>query len=409
MSEKIEKLLEEQKNVFTKMTKRLDDLEAKGQDGKKELDTGVEQMNDALTKMDDALASIDKIEKQAKARKEIESALDSSAQGRKETSEFLKSLQLMRGMNAKSQGFDTRDFVSVKELKNHVSGNTADGAMFAMPFLDSQIGMLMREFSPIRSIASVVNISGDSYRKIVKKKNAGAYRKSAMSDFTSETKKDTFGDLIINVDDLFAIALYDDNLLSDAQFNLVADLLASISEDFAITEAEEFVNGDGNEGLRGILTYTHSTTDAFGTIEQHTSATSATVDFDDMIDCQALLKNVYTQNASWMMNRNSKAVIRKIKDTTGQYIWQPAVSAGAPSTVLGSPLIELFEAPNITNSSLSIVYGDVRSAYQIVDRSGMEVTRDNLTQYPDIAYKVKKRSGGGLKKGEALKILKAKA
>jgi len=412
MSEAVE-LLKKQTVLFEELKTRQDDFEANltkiGEDVKGQKDTGVEQMNEKLGKMDDALASLDKIEKSAKARLELESKMSKDVQGRKETEEFLMNLRKTIGRNPESMGFNTEEFISVKELKNHVSGNTADGGIFIKPFLDSQIDSLIREFSPIRSIASVINISTDSYNRVIRKKNNGALRKGAMANFTAETKKDNFGDLVIKVDDLYAIALYEANLLNDSMFNLVADLLMSISEDFSITEATEFATNATGEGLRGILTYAHSTTDAFDTIEQITSAGSGALVFDDFIDTQAQLKNSYSLNASWMMNRLTKAVVRKLKDSEGQYLWSPSLTAGAPSSILGSPLIEVFEMPDVASSSLSVAYGDVRSAYQIVDRSGIEVTRDNLTQYPDVKYIAKKRSGGGLMKGQAMKILKTQA
>ncbi len=249
----------------------------------------------------------------------------------------------------------------------------------------------------------------DSYKKILQKKNNGATRNP--SDFSTATKQDNFADVVIKPFDLFAIALFESNLIMDSSFDLVSNLMQSIAEDFAITEAQEFVSGDGANGLRGILTYPDAGVDTnnFLEIEQLTSGTSGSFDFDDLIDLQAQLKNVYTANGSWMMNRKTEAVARKIKNSQGDYIWSPAVTPGSPATILGSPVVELFEAPDVASNSLSIVYGDARAAYQIVDRLGMEVTRDDLTQYPDIAYKVKRRSGGGLIKGEALKILKIQA
>jgi len=85
---------------------------------------------------------------------------------------------------------------------------------------------------------------------------------------------------------------------------------------------------------------------------------------------------------------------------------------GQPATIAGVPVVEMPElvAPaangTYTVGDEPIIVGDLRSGYQIVDRLGIVTTRDELTQYPDIVMKLKKRSGGGLKKGECIKVLK---
>ena len=60
---------------------------------------------------------------------------------------------------------------------------------------------------------------------------------------------------------------------------------------------------------------------------------------DVLVDLVYALKAGFRQNASFVMNRKTQATVRKFKDSTGNYLWQPPASAGAPATLLGFPLV----------------------------------------------------------------------
>ena len=92
-------------------------------------------------------------------------------------------------------------------------------------------------------------------------------------------------------------------------------------------------------------------------------------------------------------------------------LWQPSNIVGIPATLAGFPISQAPELAtnNTVANAESLVFGDFGQGYKLLKRSGMTVLRDNLTQYPNVAYKVKSRVGGGVVKGEALKILKTQA
>jgi HK97 family phage major capsid protein len=104
--------------------------------------------------------------------------------------------------------------------------------------------------------------------------------------------------------------------------------------------------------------------------------------------------------------------LRKLKDTQNRYLWEFNNQVGQPPTIGGYPVVEMPElvAPaangTFTTGDQPIIFGDFKKGYKIVDGMGIVTTRDNLTDYPNIVYKMKKRSGGGLVKGECIKKLK---
>ena len=110
-----------------------------------------------------------------------------------------------------------------------------------------------------------------------------------------------------------------------------------------------------------------------------------------------------------MMNRKTLAKVRKLKDTTGNYLWQPSLQAGQPSTLLGYPCYEVAEMPDVAANALAIAFGDMKRAYMILDRKGVSVLRDPFSAKPFIQFYTTKRMGGGVTNPEAVRLLKIAA
>ena len=106
------------------------------------------------------------------------------------------------------------------------------------------------------------------------------------------------------------------------------------------------------------------------------------------------------------MNRKTEAAVRKFKDSTGSYIWQPSAIAGQPATLLGYPVAEAEDMPDIASNSYSIAFGDFNRGYLVVDRVGIRVLRDPYTQKPYVLFYTTKRVGGGVQNFEAIKLMK---
>ena len=106
------------------------------------------------------------------------------------------------------------------------------------------------------------------------------------------------------------------------------------------------------------------------------------------------------------MNRRTVGQVRKFKDTTGQYIWQPSLVAGQPPTLLGFPLYECEDLPDVAAGSHSIAFGDFAKGYLIVDRADVRVLRDPYSVKPFVMFYVTKRVGGGVQDFDAIKLLR---
>jgi HK97 family phage major capsid protein len=106
------------------------------------------------------------------------------------------------------------------------------------------------------------------------------------------------------------------------------------------------------------------------------------------------------------MNRATQSVIRKMKDGDGTYLWQPSANPGESPTLLGFPVAESEDMPDVAGGSFSLAYGDFRRGYLIVDRVGIRVLRDPYSAKPYVLFYTTKRVGGGVQDFEAIKLLK---
>ncbi len=109
------------------------------------------------------------------------------------------------------------------------------------------------------------------------------------------------------------------------------------------------------------------------------------------------------------MNRSVVGQLRKFKDADGNYLWQPSLQAGVPATLLGYPVTEAEDMPDINVGSVSIAFGDFERGYLIVDRVGLRVLRDPYSAKPYVLFYTTKRVGGGVQDFDAIKVLRFSA
>ncbi|MDI6836524.1 MAG: phage major capsid protein, partial [Rhizobiaceae bacterium] len=127
---------------------------------------------------------------------------------------------------------------------------------------------------------------------------------------------------------------------------------------------------------------------------------------DVLISAIYALKAGHRQNAHFVMNRRTQGEIRKFKDADGNYLWQPPAAAGQAAALMGFPVTEAEDMPDIGPDALSIAFGDFRAGYLVVDRTGVRILRDPYSAKPYVLFYTTKRVGGGVQNFEAIKLVK---
>ncbi len=179
-------------------------------------------------------------------------------------------------------------------------------------------------------------------------------------------------------------------------------------------EGKAFVSGTGVNQPLGFLTSPNATTSdgarAMGTLQVlgtgAAGAFPASNPADKLIDLVQTLRSPYRQGAVFVMNSATAAAVRKFKTADGAFMFQPSLAAGQPATLLGYPLIEAEDMPDIAAGSLSIAFGNFKAGYVIAERNATTILRDPYTHKPYVHFYATKRIGGQVVNSESIKLLK---
>ena len=189
-------------------------------------------------------------------------------------------------------------------------------------------------------------------------------------------------------------------------------LADEVRAEFAAQEGAAFVSGNGVNKPTGFAHYTSVAEGSqvwgqTGFIETGASGAFPTTDpADPLIDLIYTPKQTYRANGRFVMNRATVGAVRKLKDGDDNYLWRPSAEPGVGATLMGYPVTEAEEMPNIGPDALAIAFGDFARGYLIVDRVGMRVLRDPFSSKPYVLFYTTKRVGGGVQDFEAIKFLK---
>lgn len=298
------------------------------------------------------------------------------------------------------------------EMKSFTGATGPDGG-FAIPRdIDAQIDATLKVLSPIRAIANVVRTGSAGYRKLIA---VGGTPSGWVAETAPrpETGTPTFSEIVPPTGELYANPAASQAMLDDAAFDVEAWLANEIAMEFARAEGAAFVNGNGTARPKGFLTYT-TTAEADGVrafanmqhIASGAAGAFATNPQDKLVDLVHSLKASYRQGAVFVMNSATLATVRKMKTSDGAFIWQPGLSAGQPASLLGYPVIEAADMPDIAANSLSIAFGNFQAGYVVADRGETAILRDPFSNKPYVNFYATKRVGGAVVNSEAIKLLK---
>ena len=301
-------------------------------------------------------------------------------------------------------------YVKRGEEKSLSVGTPSAGGYLVPVETDTEITRLMSALSPIRALASVRQVSSAVYKKPVTTTGLAA---GWVAEKTARVTTDSqvIDAVSFPTAELYAQPAATTQFLDDAAVDVGQWIADEVNAAFAAQESTAFVSGTGTNQPKGFLNDVVADTSwvwgKLGYLKTGVSGDLPASDKSDiLVDLVYALKAGYRQNASWVMNRKTQAKIRKLKDDANNYIWQPAATADGKATLMGFPLVEAEDMPDIGANSLSIAFGDFKRGYLVVDRQGVNVLRDPYSAKPYVLFYTTKRVGGGVQNFEAIKLLK---
>ncbi len=411
----IEGVIKAHDEFKSKNDQRLTQLEKKGEDGvtKDEL----EKINKAL---DDAIAAVKQRQDEVEAKANRLSIHDGGQMTAAEAKQIADFHQLI-GL----KDFNRDQLAEYKsDLEAHLRnprakattlmvGSDPAGGYWVTPDKTGRMIKKLYETTPMRQLANVVTIGTDSLEGPIDNGEGDAEWAGEVTP-RNQTDLPKTGMWKIEVHELYAYPKVTQKLLEDATIDVEGWISDKSISKFARKENNAYCMGDGQLKPRGIFTYdmaeASDETRPWGTfqfVKTGANGGYGASGSDKILDMIFELKSGYRQGAKFLMARRTMAATRKLKDGQGNYLASLRLADGAlVETIFGFGVSDGEDAPKLSDNGYAMAFGDFAEAYIIVDRLGVTVIRDNITQPGFVKYNMRKRTGGGAVNFEAVKFLK---
>ena len=281
-------------------------------------------------------------------------------------------------------------------------GTDSEGGYLVPDEFERTLVKALEEENIFRKLAKIIQTSsGDRKIPVVTTHGSAAW----LDEEEQLTESDeVFGQTSLSAHKLGTFIKVSDELLNDSVFDLESYISTDFARRIGSKEEEAFFTGDGSGKPTGIFAASG------GADVGVTSAAAAALTADELIDLFYSLRSPYRKKAVWVMNDSTVKAIRKLKDGNGQYLWQPALTAGTPDTILNRPVYTSSYVPAIAAGAKTIAFGDF-GYYWIADRQGRSFKRLNelFATTGQVGFMATQRVDGKLILSEAIKVLQQKA
>jgi len=362
MSDMLNKLNERRQNVWNQAKELADAAADENRSFTAEEQGTWDSLNEELNKLDARMQSAGEAEKRALEAEKMFEGIRGKPEGngpddeqRGQTNEELR--KFLRGDGARA--FDLAPSkVNFRDLSKLSSG--AGGATVPTDFYSRLMAHLIETSAVLQSGATILNTSGGEVLQIPK--TTAHSSASIVTEAAAISESDpAFGQVSLGAFKYGTMIQVSRELLTDTGVDLEGYLAMQAGRALGNAFGAHAITGDGSSKPRGVVTdatvgKTGLTGDSGGFGDQSVVGEGA----DQLIDLFHSVIAPYrmSQACRWMMNDTTAGVIRKIKTTEGQYIWQPSMIAGQPDTILGKPVLT---DPNVASVGLgakSVVFGD---------------------------------------------------
>ena len=295
-----------------------------------------------------------------------------------------------------------RGSISTLEVQNALKvGQDSEGGFLIPEEFEARLIQALEEVNIMRGLATIVTSSGEKKIPVVAVKGTASW---VDEEGAIPESDDKFGQVSLGAYKLATMIKVSDELMNDSAFDLEAYIAQGFAGRIGNREEESFLIGDGSGKPTGILD------DTGGGQLGVTTAGSAAITLDEVMDLFYSLKSPYRKNARFIMHDSTVKAIRKLKDSTGQYLWQPSIKEATSDTILSRPMVTSAYMPEIAAGAKPIAFGDF-SYFWISDRQG-RIFKKLVELYAStgqVGFLATQRVDAKIILPEAVKILKMKA
>lgn len=293
------------------------------------------------------------------------------------------------------------------ETKSYLLTRDIEKGGYLIPTIN-ELDSKMQHLCPLRKLAKIDKIKSESIELLIDKNSQDAGW--MLEDEADNEQITELAKIKITAHQLFARPKASQKIIDDTEDKIEEWLITKVTQKMSAMENNAFLNGDGENKPKGILTYplVEVGKGEFGSIEC-ISQTSDKVEIEreTLFKIVSAMKAEYLNEAAWLMSRSAMNAIQNIKDEQGRFLWQPSLVLGVPSSLLGFPVYISDDMPKLEdNECVPILFANFKDGYQIIDRGDISVLRDPYSSKPYVEFYTTKRVGGDVINFDAIKAMK---
>lgn len=335
---------------------------------------------------------------------------------------FVKQLRSIGDGGAYRAAQEARNVLRAKAMEikagEIASGTALLGGNAVPKVISDQIERLILKTSGVVDAIGVKSVGTSDYNKVVTiSGQSGAWAaelgsRSQGTNPNTRNVKPTQGEL-------YAYLYASKESLQDLMFDVAAWLVNDVAESHAVKLATSIYSGNGSGQCTGMTNTTPTATADYASpmraaavyqFVSHSGIDTSSpnrITLDILQAAIASLAPGYRAGAKFAMNTFTQGYVRRLKDTTGQYLWQPSVQAGQPDMLFGYPVFTWEDLANgNTVDGFCAAFGNWSRAYELVNRGPLEIVTDNITTVGTTKFWVSRRWGGIPSNNDALKFVR---
>lgn len=392
----IKRLLEQRANIWEGMKAVTDKAAAESRDLTAEETGEFEKRNADLDVLDERVKDLQQGEARAKdaeaALAEIRSREvipDHEQRGGDKGAELRDFFAGKRGRTFEARAekpMGTAEFRALSKLTAGAGANTVKTS-----FYEQLIAHMIEVSGLLNAGPTVLNTSTGEQIQIPKT-TAHSTASLVAEAGTIGASDPTFGQVPLDAYKYAFLLQVSNELLNDTSVDLEGYLSMQAGRALGNALGAALITGTGSSQPQGIAPVaTVGVTGGTGVVGAFTS--------DNLIDLYFSVISPYrnSQSCGWLMRDASLGTVRKLKDTTGQYLWQPSLQVGAPDSILGKPVTTDPTVAAVALNARSVLFGDFSQYYvRLVNGVRFERSDDYAFNTDLVTYRAIIRGDGDL-------------
>lgn len=287
------------------------------------------------------------------------------------------------------------------ELRSDVNlTKSANGAIIPTSIVNKIISKV-KEISPLYALATKYNIGGTITIPYYDESTT-AITMAYATEFTElESHVGSFTSIQLSGYLAGALTKLSLSLINNSQFDVVGYIVEKMSAAIAEWVEKELIHGSSGKitGLSGI-----------GTDMTVTAVSSTAITADELMDVQEKVIDAFQGGAIWIMNRTTRAAIRKLKDSDGNYLLNRDVSAKWGYTLFGKDVYTSDNVDAIAADKVVAFYGDFSGlAVKLSEDASIQVLREKFATQHAVGVVAWMEMDAKIENAQKIACLKMKA